>query len=240
MEVLRKATEPHELSVSTLWPRQHAVGRIAGVKPPLTYDQWLALTPEQRDWERATWNSNAGESIHIPEEALNRLRATSSLRIVGGTVGVFHMGEYILNPALAPEDVSKAPPFLTTEFDGFRVGFVAYDSQMDSRTQDALPEKPWWLYRVFDVVFGLTRSDPAPTTIHIVYCERRVVLTKRRYSHWRQVQDAYDDYKASLGPWTEQDLIEFFEDDFGSEPNWPFSRAQIAAFMASRDESLST
>ena len=74
--------------------------------------------------------------------------------------------------------------------------------------------------------------------LHIVYCKSRTLLTKRRYEDWRQIQDAYEDYMASLGPWTATAIIDFFRDDFREESGWPFTEAQIQAFLSSDDETI--
>ncbi len=54
--------------------------------------------------------------------------------------------------------------------------------------------------------------------ITIVYTESGMCLTTAVYSHWREVQDAFTDYKASLGPYTVDELIEFLELDFPTDP----------------------
>ena len=97
----------------------------------ITYEEWLALKPDQRDRVRATWNPYQHENVHIPEEALRRLKATSSLKIIGGGVGIYHGGVYILNPMLAPEDLPKAPKWLATEHDGFLIGYTRYIAELD-------------------------------------------------------------------------------------------------------------
>ena len=51
----------------------------------------------------------------------------SRLPIVKVRVGVFHMGEYILNPDLWPKGFHLAPDWFAEEFDGFRIGFCEHD-----------------------------------------------------------------------------------------------------------------
>jgi hypothetical protein len=70
--------------------------------------------------------------------------------------------------------------------------------------------------------------------IHIIYLDNNIVLTKKNYSCWRQIQDEYPTYKTSLGPWSIEDIIDFFEDDFGKdESQWPFERKIIKKFFSS-------
>jgi hypothetical protein len=74
---------------------------------------------------------------------------------------------------------------------------------------------------------------------HIVYCENRMLLDKGPYADWRAIQDVYADYTASLGPWSEDEILEFLRDDWGTdESKWPFSRESIAAFFCSSDRVL--
>lgn len=81
-------------------------------------------------------------------------------------------------------------------------------------------------------------TEPPQVVAHYVLLDHDVLLTKRRYESWREIQDAWPDYKTSLGPWSEQDLIEYLEDDFPDEATWPFTRAVIAAFYSSAQETI--
>lgn len=76
-------------------------------------------------------------------------------------------------------------------------------------------------------------SGPADL-FHLVYLRSGpVLLTRKPYADWREIQDEWDDYMTSLGPWTAEDVVEFFRDDFGDEAHWPFSAGEVAAFAAS-------
>ena len=69
---------------------------------------------------------------------------------------------------------------------------------------------------------------------HIVYCESRMLLDRGEYGSWRDIQDAYPDYKTSLGPWSEAEIIKFLEDDWGpDDTRWLFTRQTIAEFFRS-------
>ncbi len=84
-----------------------------------------------------------------------------------------------------------------------------------------------------------TSLDETIPRAHIIYCDRRMLLDKRKYGGWRDIQDAYEDYKASLGAWTEAEIIEFFADDFGpDETAWPFRRQAIEDFFRSESQLL--
>ena len=74
---------------------------------------------------------------------------------------------------------------------------------------------------------------------HIVYCEQVMLLDKGPYNDWRAIQDLYVDYKASLGPWTEDEIVGYLRDDWGhDESRWPFSRESIAGFFRGDDRIL--
>ncbi|MHA1637751.1 MAG: hypothetical protein ACTSUO_03300 [Candidatus Thorarchaeota archaeon] len=75
--------------------------------------------------------------------------------------------------------------------------------------------------------------------IHIIFLRGDVViLSKKKYSDWREIQDEYDDFMTSLGSWTAEAVISFYELDFGKDDtDWPFSREQILAFEKS-DETI--
>lgn len=74
---------------------------------------------------------------------------------------------------------------------------------------------------------------------NLVYCDHRLVLDRRHYESWRAIQHAYPDYKTSLGPWSEEDIVAFFRDDFPpNESHWPFSQPTLSAFFESNTEVL--
>ena len=67
-----------------------------------------------------------------------------------------------------------------------------------------------------------------------------MLITKRRYEDWRQIQSVYADYMTSLGPWTATQIIDYFPLDYGEDDaRWPFSRSQILTFLGSDCEAIS-
>lgn len=50
--------------------------------------------------------------------------------------------------------------------------------------------------------------------LYIIYIETDILLSKRQYGSWREIQDEYQNYKASLGPWSVQEVIEFLSDEY--------------------------
>ena len=73
--------------------------------------------------------------------------------------------------------------------------------------------------------------------LHIIYLEddtsARIVLSKWHYDNWRQIQDDYVAYKASLGPWTPEEVIDFFQSEYHKD-----HQEVITRFVASPDETM--
>lgn len=76
--------------------------------------------------------------------------------------------------------------------------------------------------------------------MHLVYLRGGgMLVTKKAYAGWREIQDAYEDYMTSLGPWTEGELIGFLGDQYGAdEAAWGFTREQVRSFMDSAETVL--
>ena len=74
--------------------------------------------------------------------------------------------------------------------------------------------------------------------IHIIFLQEDIViLSKKKYKDWLEIQDDYEHYMTSLGPWTTDAIISFSEIDYGKDDSmWPFSRDQILSFSESNDE----
>ena len=49
--------------------------------------------------------------------------------------------------------------------------------------------------------------------LHIIYTESAMYLSKTAYPSWRDVQDEFCDYKASLGPWEVDAVTEYLQND---------------------------
>ncbi len=67
--------------------------------------------------------------------------------------------------------------------------------------------------------------------LHIIYLKNSVLLSKKSYSSWREIQDEYEDFKASLGPWAAEEVEDFLEQEYlDLEPS---AKAQVAHFVVS-------
>jgi hypothetical protein len=73
------------------------------------------------------------------------------------------------------------------------------------------------------------------TSVHVIYLRPDgMLLSKKPYSDWREIQDEYADYMTSLGPFSEEELLDFFSEEYGGDDaRWAFSREQMREFMRS-------
>tara|TARA_R110002167_G_scaffold297462_1_gene501779 strand:+ start:408 stop:647 length:240 start_codon:yes stop_codon:yes gene_type:complete len=69
--------------------------------------------------------------------------------------------------------------------------------------------------------------------LHLIYTETNVVLSKKRYEDWTQIQEEYSDYKASLGPWSLEEMIDFLNEEYSNL--LPTAVIQVNKFYNGRD-----
>ena len=50
--------------------------------------------------------------------------------------------------------------------------------------------------------------------IHIIFTETEITLSKLEYESFREIQNDFCDYKASLGPWTETEVIDYLNFEY--------------------------
>lgn len=61
-----------------------------------------------------------------------------------------------------------------------------------------------------------------------------MLLSKKHYSDWREIQDEYAAYMTSLGPFTEEGLEDFLTVQYGQDDaRWGFTREDVRRFMES-------
>ncbi len=69
---------------------------------------------------------------------------------------------------------------------------------------------------------------------HLIYLRSGpLIISRKRYADWREIQDEYEDYMTSLGPFSEEALLEFLSDEYGDESRWGFTAREIRDFMNS-------
>ncbi len=78
--------------------------------------------------------------------------------------------------------------------------------------------------------------------IRIIYLRSGVILlSKKAYADWLKIQDEYTDYMTSLGPWSLEGVLDFFEQEYGMDDSkWVFAREQIEFFSESKDMILTS
>lgn len=74
------------------------------------------------------------------------------------------------------------------------------------------------------------------TTLHIIYLESQILLSKKRYTEWREIQDEFVDFKTSLGPWPVAEVLDFLRTEYPKI--WPFTDEQVRRFLDSDDETI--
>ncbi len=67
--------------------------------------------------------------------------------------------------------------------------------------------------------------------LHIIYTESGVILSKKAYVSWRDIQDEYSDFKASLGPWLSGEVTEYLSQEHSNIE--PTAVSQVADFLQS-------
>jgi hypothetical protein len=91
------------------------------VTKPRTYDEWLALTDQQRDEVLMAWNAYDREAVGFPYVAAGHLAIESTTPVLDVRVGTYHGGEYVLHAYVADAAVANLPKSLEQTFEGFRV-----------------------------------------------------------------------------------------------------------------------
>jgi hypothetical protein len=88
---------------------------------PKSYEEWLALSDEQRLEVQRAWNVYEREGYGFAVCAAGRLAICSPVKIFELEVGTWHGGENILHAYVTDEDHPKMPEPLQQRFEGFRV-----------------------------------------------------------------------------------------------------------------------
>lgn len=65
--------------------------------------------------------------------------------------------------------------------------------------------------------------------LHIIYTENQIILSKEYFGLWRDIQEQYAAYTASLGPWDHEAVIEYLENDYSEFA--PAAAAQVASLL---------
>lgn len=74
--------------------------------------------------------------------------------------------------------------------------------------------------------------------LHLIYLERALLLSKKPYSDWREIQAEYFDYKTSLSFGGVEEVLGFLKDEY-PEYQTPELEARIRAFTGSSEAAMS-
>ena len=71
--------------------------------------------------------------------------------------------------------------------------------------------------------------------LHLIFTDSDVLLSKKAYSTWRDIQDEYESYKASLGPWDHEEIQAWLDEEYKNLD--PSAECQVSNFIAGADQS---
>ncbi len=86
-----------------------------------SYDDWLALSSDQKHETKLSWDAYEREAIGIPIIASGRLALNSDRKVIATQIGTYHGGEYLIHAIVSDEDFKSCPPMLEDQFEGFRI-----------------------------------------------------------------------------------------------------------------------
>jgi len=66
--------------------------------------------------------------------------------------------------------------------------------------------------------------------LHLIHTHAAMLVSKRAWSSWQEIQDAHQGYMASLGPWSQCEMIDYLQDEYAQL--CPSAEVQVAALMA--------
>ncbi len=71
---------------------------------------------------------------------------------------------------------------------------------------------------------------------HVIYTETDMLLSRREYASWREMQDEYQAYKASLGPWDRRSLVDFLTMEYPQL--FPPAEEQLDALVSGSEDTV--
>ena len=70
--------------------------------------------------------------------------------------------------------------------------------------------------------------------LHIIFTTTDMILSKKQYESWREIQDEYEVYKASLGPWEHDEVVDYLNEEY-PDLN-PKAKTQVDNLLQSDNE----
>ncbi|NWB95501.1 hypothetical protein HX882_06330 [Pseudomonas gingeri] len=65
--------------------------------------------------------------------------------------------------------------------------------------------------------------------INLIYTHTEMLISKRAYSSWIDIQNQHPDYMTSLGPWNQGTIIEYLVDEYPDI--FPHPEEQVATLL---------
>jgi hypothetical protein len=72
--------------------------------------------------------------------------------------------------------------------------------------------------------------------LHIIYTKMGMFLSKRSYKSWRDIQDEYQNFMTSLGPWGQGEVAEYLTAEYSDLS--PSAQEQITVLLSSSSEAV--
>ncbi|RKP47005.1 hypothetical protein [Trinickia fusca] len=73
--------------------------------------------------------------------------------------------------------------------------------------------------------------------LHVIYTRSDgILLSRRQYESWRQIQDEIPDYITSLGPWSLEQVVEYLDSEHSRLD--PSAAEQVSTFLASAEPDI--
>jgi hypothetical protein len=65
---------------------------------------------------------------------------------------------------------------------------------------------------------------------HIIFTDEQVLVSKKAYASWQEIQAEFDSYKTSLGSWDAATTVSWLEEEYDLVPS---AEEQIASLLSS-------
>lgn len=72
--------------------------------------------------------------------------------------------------------------------------------------------------------------------ITIIHLENDMLISKENFESWREIQSKYENYKASLGPWDIEEVVEYLNDEYTNLS--PSAEIQVSNLLNDAQRSL--
>jgi hypothetical protein len=71
--------------------------------------------------------------------------------------------------------------------------------------------------------------------LHLIFTEEKILVSRKVYSSWQEIQAQFQDFKTSLGPWNDGDVVAWLREEY--DDIFPTAQQQVEQFLNSDEES---